>query len=80
LSFTGVVTDTGATFANHVLDILKATPGQFAKVVSYDDGVNQWLFVATSATAGHYLELIGSHDVNFAGASIAAAAHTILIG
>ena len=80
MSFTGSVTDTGATFAAHVLDILKANSSQFGKVVSYDDGFNQWLFVATSATSGHYLELIGSHDPNFAGASTTAAAHTILLG
>jgi hypothetical protein len=80
MSFTGSVTDTGATFAAHVLDLLKANSSQFGKVVSYDDGFNQWLFVATSATAGHYLELIGSHDANFAGASTTAAAHTILLG
>jgi hypothetical protein len=80
MSFTGIVTDTGATFAAHVLDLLKANSSEFGKVVSYDDGFNQWLFVATSATAGHYLELIGSHDANFAGASTTAAAHTILLG
>jgi len=62
------------------LTLLKATPTEIGRVVSYDDGANQWLFVADSAAAGRYMELIGSHDAAFAGASVTAAAHTILLG
>jgi hypothetical protein len=81
LSFTlnGNAFHTGAVFAEEVLTFLKAQATTHALVTSYDDGVNQWLFSATSASAGHYLQLIDSHDALFAGATTTAAAHKILL-
>jgi len=80
LEFDHLPTSTGITFAAEVLTFLKATPTTYGKVVSYDDGANQWLFVASNSGAGQYVELHGSHSASFAGASTTPAANTIFIG
>jgi hypothetical protein len=80
LHFDATPSNTGATFAAEVLAFLKATPTTYSTVASYDDGVNQWVFSATDATTGRYIELMDTHDALFAGASGTAGAHKILLG
>jgi hypothetical protein len=80
LSFDTAATSTGTVFAEQVLTFMKATAATFGGVVSYDDGVNQWLFNATDAATGRYVGLLDSHDALFEGASGTAGAHKILLG
>ena len=72
-------TDTAANFAAQVLTFLEGT-SQVGKVVSYDDGANQWLFMATNTTEGHYIQLVGVHSNFFAGASVTAGNDVLHIG
>ena len=65
----GFIANIGAKFAGPALDFLKIKPGEYAKVSSFGDGINPWLFVATSTTAGQYIQLTGSHEANSAGAA-----------
>jgi hypothetical protein len=80
LLFDAAPTSTGAVFANEVLKFLEATSTTYNTVASYDDGINQWVFMATSTTEGRYIELYDTHDADFAGISGTATAHKILLG
>jgi Ca2+-binding RTX toxin-like protein len=80
LQFTGTVTSSGAAFAAEVLTLLKANGANYGRTTSFDDGVNQWVFMASDVNNGRYIELIDSSDALFAGASSTKAAHTILLG